>query len=635
MICKNCSHENAPDEKTCTNCGMPLTDDDAAKIISEEEAVVSSDADETAANDDTSTVADGIVEIAEGIVESINEEIETATESDSEAVEAVDESTDGKKKSAPAKKSKLFAFSGLIALVVICIGLWFAFTGVLAPKYDIPVDRSKFAVSYIKDYSLYQKPVSGQTTKVSETLVADTASSFGAYSYITKQSEDGKVTYFLESFDTTTFSGTLYVTYDNKTKTKIADDVVQGFVVSQNGETVVYMSAIDPTTATGQLYYYTKNLEPQLIADCGVYQGYMVSSNGKMVAYLDYVDISTGIGEYYIVKTGSPRVKVDSEVISGLKISDDGKALYLKNANEDTYTYDLYTVSQNKEPKFISSGVTENYVMPSEFSDKVAYVTVDEEQVYNFSSTKGDNEPSVILDDLMGFFAVDVENENYLLAKTGAREDASAGMPDMLLKRGNSEPVTVAMNMLSPQHAAASYDFKTIYYIGDYDDTTSTGTLYVRKEGFFGNASVDVIAQGVSSIKATKNGKAIAYITDIDASTGMGTLNVYKDGSSKVVAENILPSLVKLSDNGKAVAYIGDLDMDTYIGNLYTASTTGNSGSNVIDEQVYASFYSRGDKSVVYMKNYNSENSTADLYMWKGNGAAELVDTGISTVLFE
>ncbi len=643
MICKNCSHENAPEEKVCSNCGMPLTEEEAA-IISEEEISASAETEETVILGEND-------EIAEGIEESIEEEIEEIEDAaEAEEIEEVAEAEDSVEdeiviendveevafqEEAPKKKSKLFAFSGLIALVVICIGLWITFTGILAPKYDIPVDRSKFAISYIKDGALYQKPVSGQTAKVSEALAADPSSGFNAYSYTIKQSKDGKITYFLENFDTTTFSGTLYVTYDGRSKEKIADNVVQGFVVSENGKTVVYMSALDVNTATGQLYYYTRGLEPQLIANNTLYQTYMVSTNGEMIGFMENVDPTTGIGEYYTVKTGRAPVKIDDAVMSGLEISDNGQVIYLKNMNETTYTFDLYIASQNKTPEFVSSGVTENYVMPSGFSDKLAYVTVDENQTYSFSAKNAGDASTVVLDDLMGFFAVDIENENYLLAKMGEGADAASGMPDMLLKKKGQNIVTIATNMMSPQHASASYDFKTIYYLGEYDETTSTGTLHVRKEGFFGNASDEIIATGVSSFNATKNGKAVAYTTDLDATTGVGTLNVYKDGNSKVIADNVFSSLFTLSDNGKTITYISDLNMQTYIGNLYRASTTGSSGSDVIDTEVYASFYSRSDKNAIYRKNYNTENGTADLYIWKGNGTPELIDTGVAAVLFE
>lgn len=273
--------------------------------------------------------------------------------------------------------------------------------------------------------------------------------------------------------------------------------------------------------------------------------------------------------------------------------------------------------------------------MASEFSNKTAYVTVDENQIYNFYMKSGKGAPTAVMEDLMGFFGVDVENENYLLAKMPEGADASASSPDMYLKRGSKDPVVVANGMMTPQHASASYDFKTIYYMNEYDQATSTGKLHVRKESLFGGVKDEIIAEGVSSFTATKDGKAIVYMTNVNAETGLGTLTAYVNGKTKLLGENIFASAYKLSQNGKTVTYVGDLNMETYIGNLYSISTTGGGTAQQIDTETYALFYSRSDKNAIYLKNYNSETDTADLYLWKGKGTPEAVDTGISTVLFE
>lgn len=620
MICKNCSHENDPSEKICTNCGVPLIEEEQ---IQEPEEVVETPVDAAEETVDVEAETNG--------VETAADETIAATD----VADAYTEEQAAEETPQPKKRSGLIAFSGLIALVLIAVGLWVVFTGIFAPKYSIPVDRSKLPISYIKDYKLFQKPISGSATQVSESLVKDPSSGFSSFGNTVVQSKDGKVVYFLENFDQSTFSGTLYVSYDGKTKTKIADNVLQGFVVSENGKTVVYMANVDINTAMGQLYYYTKGIEPQIVANSTLYQTYMVSQNGKMVAFLENVNGESGEGQLYVVKTGSQPTLLDEAVIASFKVSDKGEVLYAKNYNMNTYTCDLYSVSAGKTPEMIASGVTENYVMASEFSNKTAYVTVDENQIYNFYMKSGKGAPTAVMEDLMGFFGVDVENENYLLAKMPAGADASASSPDMYLKRGSKDPVVVANGMMTPQHASASYDFKTIYYMNEYDQATSTGKLHVRKESLFGGVKDEIIAEGVSSFTATKDGKAIVYMTNVNAETGLGTLTAYVNGKTKLLGENIFASAYKLSQNGKTVTYVGDLNMETYIGNLYSISTTGGGTAQQIDTETYALFYSRSDKNAIYLKNYNSETDTADLYLWKGKGTPEAVDTGISTVLFE
>ena len=619
MICKNCSHENAPEEKVCTNCGSPLTEEEITESeITEIEEI------------ETIEAIDEIDEI-----EPIDE-VEEISEQDISAEDVADEVAKAVvSKEEKPKKSKISPFSGLIALIIIAIGLWVSFTGILAPKYDIPVDRSDFDISYVKDGSLYQKPVSGSSVKLSEALSTE-ESGFMGYSYTIKQSSDGKTTYFLENFNQETFSGTLYVTYNGKTKVKIADDVVQGYSISDNGKTVVYMSNIDANTAMGSLYYYKKGGEPQLIANASLYQTYLVSQNGKAITFLENVDGETGLGELYVVKAGSKPVKIDDAVAVSVKLSDKGEVFYLKNMDEMSYTYELYKASASKAPELISAGVAESYVMTSKFSNNLAFVSVSEDNVYDFNYYKAkSSKTSVAMDDLVGFFAVDVENGNFLLAKMAEDADENAVNPDMYIKRKNKEAVNVASALATPQHAKASYDLKTIYYMNEYDQTTQTGTLHVRKESIFGTAKDEVIANGVSSFTATNDGKVVVYVTGLDQTTGIGTLSSYSNGKTKVLGENVFSSAYKLSQNGKAVTYLGDINAETYTGTLYSVNTKGSGTAKTIDTDVYSTFYSRSDKNAIYIKNLSDETGLADLYMWKGKGTSESIDTGVAAVLFE
>lgn len=645
MICKNCSHENAPDEKICTNCGVPLTDD-ADEIETKENETVTEDeiapqapeespALEPEQETDTEILDEQTDESSDDTVDEDDATAEAEIIDDAIIEEDVAESYDKEPAAEKKSTSKVAAFSGLIALIAVCLVMWFAYTGIFAPKYDTEVDRSKFPITYVKDAALYQKKVSGQSVQVSDSLISDPESGFSSYNYTVKQSENGKVTYFLENFSTETFAGTLYATYNNKDKVKIADNVVQGYIISDDGKTVVYMADIDVDTAVGPLFCYTKGGEPQQIANTALYQTFAISPNGKYISFVENYNEETYTGEYYIVKIGSSPVKIDDEVVSGAAVSNKGETLYLKNLNEDSYTCDLYIASASKEPTFISSGVSENYVIASEFSNKAAFVTMDENQVYNFYSTKGGSEPKIVLDDIMGFFSVDVENDTYLIAKMAEGADPSTEGPNMLLKKKNKQPVTIAKGLYTPQHASASYDFKTIYYLNNYDSDSGTGTLNVRKEGIFGMSKTDVIAEGVSAFRATRDGKAAVYITNANSENNTGTINAYVNNKSKVIAENVSTSAYKLSQNSKSILYISDINTETYIGNLYCASTTGSSEPKVIDSDVYASFYSRSDKNAIYFKNPNTDNATYDLYIWKGRGTPEQIDTGISMVLFE
>lgn len=163
MICKNCSHENDPSEKICTNCGVPLIEEEQ---IQEPEEVVETPVDAAEETVDVEAETNG--------VETAADETIAATD----VADAYTEEQAAEETPQPKKRSGLIAFSGLIALVLIAVGLWVVFTGIFAPKYSMPVDRSKLPISYIKDYKLFQKPISGSATQVSESLVKDRRQAF-------------------------------------------------------------------------------------------------------------------------------------------------------------------------------------------------------------------------------------------------------------------------------------------------------------------------------------------------------------------------------------------------------------------------------------------------------------------------
>ncbi len=643
MVCKNCFHENEPNEKVCANCGTPLVEEET-EVIAEEVVENAETAD--AVNSGEETIEEVVSEekeaietvetkevaeedIAETEEEVISEDI--AEDEEADEVELVEEVSC--EKCTSKNKSKLIAFSGLIALIIIAIGLWAAFTGIFAPEYDIPVDRSKYAVSYIKDFSLYQKPDFGSVAKVSEPLVADTSASFAGYSNIMKQSKDGKILYFLENYDQTTFSGTLYVTYNGKNKTKIDEGVLQDFIISENGKTVVYMKDFDISTSMGSLHYYTKGTSSQIISNSSMYGKFLISRNGKAITYADNIDQSTGAFDLCVAKVGKEPIKVDESVYSAINISDKGEVLYLKTIDEATYTCELYRASYKKAPEFISAGVADGYVLASKFSNKFGYVATDEEEKYNFYVNSGNSKSKLVMSDLMGFFRVDIENEKYLLAKIG--DDSTSVNPDMFLQKGNGDAKKIAQDFPNPQYASASYDFKTIYYLNDIDEETNTGKLHIRKEYIFGFAKDEIIAEGVTSFVASPDGKAALYTTATDVETNTSTLNAYSKGKSKVIAENVYAGTYRISQNGKKVIYIGDMNTENYTGTLYITSTTGSAAPKAIDTEVFASFYARSEKSVIYHKNIDSETDTAELYIWKGRGTPEKIDTGVATVMFE
>lgn len=625
MICKNCSFENADDAQLCANCEAPLnqnTEQENKDMPLEETNHEKITDPETTDDTDQQGEADVKDEPEPNL------DADQVSDSSSEAgagAEAPKQPSEQPKK----KRPFYFAFSGLIALTIICIGLWILFTGVFSPKYDLPIDRSRFDVLYTKDDKLYARPLSRETRQLSEALSADSERPIFDLSDKIVQSRDGKTTYFLEGYDETSLKGTLYVSYNNKDKVQIATDVAQGFGISPDGKSVLYITNMDDQTSSGNLYLYRQGGSPEFIAEKSVYRGYMFSDNGKAIAYLDNYDPSAYTGELYFKPLGGEAVKVDDDVLGAYRLTNKSEILYTKNFDMQTYLCDYYYWIKGKDPELITEGVNERYLAASPFSAKSIYLKPFNQPVVDFLLKEPGKPEQTVAEDIMGFFALDIENENYLLAKSS---DPQSRTPDVYLKKKGKEPVEIAQNLVYQSHCRASLDYNTIVYIDEYDQETNMGKLHVRTD-WFGFVNDKVIAENVYMFATTPDAKTIAYITNPN-DLGMGSLYVYRGGKSRHIANGVGYNDFSLSPNGKAIIYLSDINTSASIGNLYVAKTS-NGKSSAIDSNVQRNFYSRSDKNAIYMKNFNLLTSKGDLYIWKGSGEPELIDTDVKTVMFE
>ena len=314
-----------------------------------------------------------------------------------------------------------------------------------------------------------------------------------------------------------------------------------------------------------------------------------------------------------------------------LKMSSKNEITYLKNLSMETNLADYYYWKKNKDPMLVAEGINGGYIMTSPFSAKTAFVTTDGMK-YDFNLQRlGSKKQIQVLDDIMGFFSLDIENENFLLAKLGSEDSQS---PDMFLIKGSAKPVVVATEMAAPAHGKASLDFNLINYITNFDYETNSGTLYQKRYLFGRQISEKEIAQNVASFTPTRDGKTLVYTTDLSPDQ-TASIYVYKNGKSIHIADDILQRNFKLASNGKSISYIANFSMETYSGDLFVKKLTGNGKLLQVDDNVYAMYYSRDDKNAIYFKNFDMMNNAGDLYLWKGNKAAELVDNNVSAVMFE
>lgn len=634
MICKNCSFENSPDSTICTNCGAelsqePPSDKDNNEVVQE---IIDSGSNNQEENKNQSEKTSEYNEIIDNALEVVNEDNKSDNQMDNSVESQPSTISKDEASVITPKRSSFTAFSGLIALIILAVGLFIYYSGILAPKYDIPVDRSKNAVMYVKDDTLYAKPLKGESVSLSANLNSGEDSENLYYTTSTMlQSEDGKVTYFLEDFNTESYSGNLCVTYDNKTKKQIDTGVMQNFVISKDGKYVMYLKDADPMTGIGPLYVYKKGDDkPFSVAQKALVGTFMFGDNSKEVAYLDNVNEETEAGELYYNNLKGKSIKIDSDVTYGRKMSNKSEIIYLKNTDPNTYTSDLCYWKNGKDPIVIGSGINNSYVMTSAFSANTSYVEVVDNSFNLHFYRSGKDKSTLIMNDIMGFFELDVENQNFLIAKAS---DETAQNPDMYLKKGMQKPKLITTNLYSPSHGRSSLNYSTIAYISDFNQETGTGSLYIQKFLFGIKLSPKKIADNVSSFNMTSDGKTISYMTEMSEQQ-TASLYVYKNGKSIHIADNIPYGGSLVSDNGKAIYYLANFDQNTYSADLFVRMLTGSGKIIQIDDHVYAQFYSRNEKNVVYFKNYDVNINIGDLYLWNGN-KSEIINEKVNAVMFE
>lgn len=656
MICKNCSFENQEGMDFCANCGTPMTDSATELETAENDVVTDQNTVDT--SEDTNDY------------ESTQDDIPTTSdEHDStySSEEAVFD--DDLQEKSNKKRNKAAAFSGLIALVVIVAFLLLNSAGLIFPrKYDIPVDRSNFNLSYVKDDILYIKPITGKAKAISNKLTAPAAESSeesgnmnAPYSYTVLQSSDGKTVYFLENFDAATMTGTLCVTHDSKTRIEIGTNIAVFFstgyeniptlTMSKDGKTLYYMSEVNEETGIGKLNMYKQGRSSSVVSENVRLDRFSVSENGKYVTYITNVPTEGQEGELKLVSSDGKNTDISPSAVFVNKVFDNGSILYFKNYDLDAGVSDLTFRKNNGNESVVSYNVPVGSALSSKFSPKYIYISPSESNAAAAPETAANpqhrllfgnegNAKGVILENFANLLKFDVENENFLLLQaSGAVADPNT-TPDysLILKRKyNSNIILDSHYKQSP--VATSLDYSTILFMRNVD-AEGVGKLYMYKVGsMFGAAEELLVAEGVVSFKASLDCKVIAYTTissgAADASAPLTyKLHVYKNKTSKEVADNIDNTTMRVSNNGEKVFYLQNINAETNTGDFYTYSTSKKAATKIDSDVFSQAFYSRNDRNAIYYKNINKENGAGDIYMWKGRGTSEKIEEA-AMLLFE
>lgn len=545
-------------------------------------------------------------------------------------------------------------------------------------KFTAVLPRDDKPILYIKNGSLFAKDKNGKGNAydLSGSLCKnDIIETADTYANLVKQSKNAEYTYFIKDFSSSEYKGSLYATTDYKTSFKVDDSVVveneyEYLKLSDNGKTALYMKnlTVDDTEVYSDLYYKNADEETSREIEKGMYAfqtEYEISKNGRFIAAFSKFNSETNVGGLIALENTGDIKHIDIEAdaqIKLLSVTDDGKIIYTKSVltDDDTSKSSIcITDITTAQTKSYGENVSSSGVYVSDKGDKTVYIDSIDDAIYAYSVTFS-SEPKLITDKYYGFTGIDVENECYIYAQATGEETYAEKQKVYIKTPELSSPALLCDNIYLPSDVSTSIDFKTIYYLSNYDSSTQKGELYKTEIKDNSLAESEKISDNVHSFKVSQGGNAVLFDTDYNSDENVSNIKVYtkNDNTVKDVCSATSINDTFLSIDGQSVIFCDKPENDVglnftsslssfdiyknkpatkfeenasiayYYYDLYLSSTTDN------DIDIRNKFCVRSKDSVLYYKNVSDDYKTADLYISK-NGKSSLVDNNVSVLLFE
>lgn len=226
---------------------------------------------------------------------------------------------------------------------------------------------------------------------------------------------------------------------------------------------------------------------------------------------------------------------------------------------------------------------------------------------------------------------------------------------------------------------AVSDDGKSVLFVQNYNQEKQSGDLYIYKDGKKEKLASGAMAEGY---KFSSDGKAVAYVENVDAAKKSWDLYVKRDGGQKEKIDSGSVTLVDIESDGNSVYYakpnentnpsydlfvkekgkqakciannIADLTIDPKNKSLFILADydaekqsatlylkEGQKDKVKVDENVIgliklgqdkfdtaSRFAGNQNADALYMKDYNKESSSADIYYKHGSNAKVKVAAG-------
>lgn len=297
--------------------------------------------------------------------------------------------------------------------------------------------------------------------------------------------------------------------------------------------------------------------------------------------------------------------KIDENVMSFVA-SDNGKRIvYLKvQSGSDTYALDIYLSKSGKAGEKVVTGV-----------ESIKYLSKDLKTVYFTNSNelfkvKIGNEPEKISDGIRDVIKVYDSGELYFV------KDAGDSTSTLFYYDGKKEPVAIANNFYSSEDYAEDTPALVFYAENSKEGAQSNSYCVAVKD------EVSALEYDISSIDMDPAGDEIYFIADADSQSGIGDL--YR---AKLTGREI-----KAAEKQDAEVFSGSFVADgkyLYVKNYDSSDSTGEVYLNgkLVGEDVYWQYinYSDENDTLVFFTDVD-EKSNATLNVFKGSKAKKVMD---------
>lgn len=279
------------------------------------------------------------------------------------------------------------------------------------------------------------------------------------------------------------------------------------------------------------------------------------------------------------------RLKVSEEYDTNVRFSEDGKnIIYIDDAKK----LHIFNIKKDEDTE-VAKNVTKYYCDKKSCENMFYEAKDDKKSIFYYDG----KDSTRVIKEIYNVNAYDVERKQLVYTVI------DDGEYSLYYQKGNNDPSLIE-NDLQGLREVKLFEGKDVYF------TTSDNE--VRYANVSGNKVrvVKSIAEDVSGyFYAHKDG----YVFISDMEDGSGTLNLAKGGRVKELDIDVYTGLITVSEDGKSIYYLKDYKRT---GDLYVS--TGGKGK-VIEKDVYNYEYMNKDL-IYLIRDYSTSKGSGDLYRY-------------------